>query len=108
MVRIKAIEKQFISSLAKLTNTSCDRRLSRIKSPFLGPGSVLVLTGIRRIMVQIKATEKEDLLPLAPCRPSPDRHLHTPPKISAASERRWNHSNFVKVFYLKAKAIIWP
>ena len=40
------------------------RHLSRIKSPFSGPASVLALAGIRQIMVHIKATKKDDLLPL--------------------------------------------
>jgi len=35
-----------------------------IKSPFSGPVFALELTGIRRLVVQIKAIEKDDLLPL--------------------------------------------
>ena len=45
---------------AKAENVSL---LSRIKSPFSGPRIVLVLTGIRRSVVQIKAIEKDDLIP---------------------------------------------
>jgi len=32
------------------------------KSPFSGPRFVLALAGIRRLVVRIKATEKEDLI----------------------------------------------
>jgi len=37
---------------------------TRIKSPFSGPLFALALAGIRRRVVQIKANEKEDFLPL--------------------------------------------
>jgi len=37
---------------------------SRITSPFSGPSFVLALAGIRWRVVQIKAIEKNDLIPL--------------------------------------------
>jgi len=39
-------------------------RLRVVKSPCLGPGFALALAGIRRRVVQIKAIEKDDLIPL--------------------------------------------
>ena len=48
------------------TDIRADKRdaASRTKSPFSGSWIVLELVGIRRLVVQIKATEKDDLLPL--------------------------------------------
>jgi len=40
------------------------RPLSWIKSPFSGPWFVLALTGIRQMMIPIKAVDKLDLPPL--------------------------------------------
>ena len=71
---------------------------SRTTSPFLGPGFVLALAGIRRLVVQINAIENDDLIPFC-------GRLKSPPEFRMPLPKRQQLSK--KIFHPKAKAIIW-
>ena len=95
---------------------------SGVKTPFSGHQFVLALAGIRRLVVQIKAIETDDLLSRqAGVRAaqswrdgmSPEHLRSSIAQVRsanrpAASERRGNDLKDFEDFDLKAKAIIWP
>ena len=59
--RILSMNRALASSVGRCVGAACNHP---IKSPFSGPRCVLALAGIRKLVVQSKAIENDDLLPL--------------------------------------------